>query len=183
MSEDEALVLGRAAFAGKLRIDVGVKPQRLQMFVADLVVEMLHRGLLALLARCRAFRQLTSRDTQHFVILAYTHESDGTAQGIAQHLIQRIGRATSRRLSAEVLNQQGYLHITLGITTDGQTETATMEHRWVAPSVAMLGKSAFCPEGFEVSIRGGEERALCARIMRDKERGQYSGDSRGFRAE
>lgn len=124
---------------------LGVRPERLAMFVADLYLDLQARGLAALLLKCMHFRAQSSGGCINRVVFKYTHESDATQQAIAQRAVQRIGRAAAKRLSTDVFNQRGYIQVYLCVVeeeTDTIRDAAWVTAEWVCPSAALLGKSA-----------------------------------------
>lgn len=130
---------------------VGVKPQRLWAFTAGLLEELQGRGLIELLLVCRAFRRQSSAENSCEVHLHYTHESDATAQGIGQQLIQRLGRPSRQKLSTEVMHQQGMLRgLVRMVSANGEVFETTFAQVWLVPSMVMLGKTS-----------GFVHRALC----------------------
>ena len=99
-------------------------------------------GIKALMWKCLQFKRL---DPENHCVVAYLgYESDCTEQGIAQHLIQKIGRPSTRRLNTEVLNHRGVIRMLL---TSPSTSTMIVEP-YVCRSQVLLGKSAtFLYEG------------------------------------
>lgn len=64
------------------------------------------------------------------MLVSYTHESDLTAQSVAQHAVQRLGRPSRSRVSTEVMNQQGYLKAEL-VMIDELGEERSAQVTWL----------------------------------------------------
>lgn len=156
MTEERAAALIRASFlAQRVTRGLGVRHERLICFAAELVVELREKGLADLLRKCAMFRCCAQPGEENIVCLGLAHESDSTGQGIAQHAIQRLGRASSSRLTTEVLSQQGTLHCRL-LRVDRRTNDVLDEievrQDWFAPPQVILAKTS--PFVLESLIRG-----------------------------
>lgn len=77
-------------------------------------------GLLQLLSKFARFWAERDATAKRLVCMGIPHESDSVAQSLSQRAIQRIGRATSARLSAEVSQQRGSIYL-LALRVDIET--------------------------------------------------------------
>lgn len=156
MDTDRASMLVNAAFQAKPPRAIGVKFTRLLLFACRLTLELQVRGLLALLMACARFRQAPTPGCAHTVHLGLVHESDATAQQLAQMAMQTVGRAARKPMSTEVFNQQGVLRALLqrkDLATGAVVESRMVESRWLSMSCAMMGKTApFILRGLELGM-------------------------------
>lgn len=147
MPEGRAVALIRAAFEpSSVPRGLGVKHERLVCFAADLVTTLQQQGLMSMLHRAALLRSSCDDPSfAHVVIVCYSHESDATSQGMAQHVIQRIGRASRRRLQTEIINQRGSFRISLrrvSRETGEVVASADLQQAWHSMSTAVLEKTA-----------------------------------------
>lgn len=145
-----------AAFEAKPPRAIGVKFTRLLLSACRLTLELQVRGLLALLMACARFRQAPTPGCAHTVHPGLVHDSDATAQQLAQMAMQTVGRAARKRMSTEVFNQQGVLRALLqrkDLATGAVVESRMVESRWLSMSCAMMGKTApFILRGVELGM-------------------------------
>jgi hypothetical protein len=145
MKEDRARCLLRVAFGPPKIKGLGVTHARLQAFVMELYTDLRDGGLLRFLNKCALWRKCSSSSVSHIVVMSYSHESDGTTQSIAQHVIQRIGRPCSKQLSTEVFNQRGTLHarfLIVDTASDELLHEQKWSQDWDSNSCVMLGKTS-----------------------------------------
>lgn len=135
ISEARAAKLLRLAFQPTIPKNIGISPQRLACFAAQLVHELQQHGLRALLYRCAVFRR---ESLQHIVVLCVSHEFDGTKQMVAQAQIQRLGRPARRRVGAEVLAQRCNLFVVLSSPFD----TVTITEKFICKPIVLVGQKA-----------------------------------------
>ena len=145
MSFSRASSLIRAAFAQNVPRGLGIKHERLIAFSADLVITMQQKHLQLVLQKLAYFRQSSSASEQHCVIIAYSHESDGTCQQLAQHVLQQVGRPSAQRLPTEVVNQQGTFRIRLARLCKHSGEildSVMITEPWQCASCVVLEKTS-----------------------------------------
>lgn len=148
IDEEKARALIRAAFANRsLRAlgGLGVRHERLLCFMANLLRDLSIRGLLTFLRNCAALRRTQSFESQFVVLCGYAHESDGTSQSLAQHAIQKVGRASAGRLATEVLQQRGcftFVILRISRRTGEVLDRISLSAPWHSPPMVLLGKSS-----------------------------------------
>ena len=142
MDDARAEALLRHALNPKAKTAIGIKLQRLRTQVASFLLHQQKCGIYTLfykLALIRALRDEHGRQ-KFFVIFGLNGEGDGTSQSIAQHLLQRLGRPTRRRLSTEVFRQYYGFSFEI-LDRDGNVVYSSIES-FNAPPYALIGKSA-----------------------------------------
>lgn len=146
ISEDKAVALIRAAFAlQRVQRGLGVTHERLVCFAADLCLTLQREALQEFLHKAALFRLSSTGAVAHVVILAYSHESDSTAQSVAQHVLQTLGRPSRRRLPTEVVNQRGSFRFLLRRVckdTGAVLDAVCGSEAWHAKSVCVLEKAS-----------------------------------------
>jgi len=146
MDELRASALIRAAFlTQRVPAGLGVRHERLICFASSLVKEMQVSGLAAFMRKCAYFRSLSDQSTRNLVVLNLSHESDSTAQLMAQRAIQSFGRPSACRLTTEVFQQRGHftcILLRVSASTGEARERAIVREPWHCHPIVMMGKSA-----------------------------------------
>jgi hypothetical protein len=135
ISEARATKLLRLSFQATIPKNIGISPHRLACFAAQMIHELQHHGLRALLYRCAIFKRQSS---DHIVALCISHEFDGTKQMVSQAQIQRLGRPAKRRVGAEVLAQRCNLFVVLSSPHD----TVTITEKFICRPIVQVGQAA-----------------------------------------
>lgn len=113
----------------------GIKPARLHAFGASLALALQEHGVRRLLWLCVRFK---AQSPLHVVAISTSTEFDATKQMMAYEQIQRIGRASKRRVGTDVMVQRGRVHVVL----QSEAETHTFSETIVMPPLVVMGKSA-----------------------------------------
>jgi hypothetical protein len=145
MPVERADFLIRSAFHPGTVRHLGVRHSRLQQFTVELVKDLQECGLACALLKCTLWRQSAPRGLKHLVVLGHSHENDSTTQGMAQHLIQTLGRPARKRLATEVMNQRGGLVFWLSVievASDQVVEESKFRYHWHSRSTVVLGKGS-----------------------------------------
>lgn len=138
MDEDTAEVVIRRAFDPSAARGFGLmRPERARAIAADVVMRQQEDGLATLLLKCALFR--AAAKGKHQVVISVSYELDSTCQSISQALIQKVGRATTRRLATEVLNHSCV--ISAALMSPDQLPTY-VEETFFLPSLILKGATA-----------------------------------------
>lgn len=137
MDEDTAEVVIRRAFDPSAARGFGLmRPERSRAIAADIVMRQ-QDGLATLLLKCALFR--AAAKGKHQVVISVSYERDSTCHSISQALIQKVGRATTRRLATEVLNHSCVISAALMSPDELPTY---VEETFILPSLILKGATA-----------------------------------------